>query len=354
MLKGAFIQRRLRPQSAQGPVEDQPPAMMTRPMQWFLALVLALSPLARQARAQSDYRNLDAGFPVRIEDAIVTDRYALNLDLANLRFDALSGGRRRLQLEPELSYGIFPRTEMWLRATGYYREREVTPRKGIAGVGLGGMHQFTVETFSAPALALASEIFVPTGPRALPPSYSLKALLTRSSTWGRIHLNASLASYATRVLSSNCLPLPGGSTCSTGGPVASLPPLDGPCEMAPEAVSESPMRTDLQAAPATSNASAQSASSPVVTHAHWLAGIGADKTLPIKSVVFVGDLFVEQFEGIGRGPDWTTELGARKQVTPSVVVVGSLGRHFRGLNDSLFFVIGATFGRALQLFGGAD
>jgi hypothetical protein len=354
MLKGAFIQRRLRPQSAQGPVEDQPPAMMTRPMQWSLVLVLALSPLARQARAQSDYRNLDAGFPVRIEDAIVTDRYALNLDLANLRFDALSGGRRRLQLEPELSYGIFPRTEMWLRATGYYRERQVTPRKGIAGVGLGGMHQFTVETFSAPALALASEIFVPTGPRALPPSYSLKALLTRSSTWGRIHLNASLASYATRVLSSNCLPLPGGSTCSTGGPVASLPPLDGPCEMAPEAVSESPMRTDLQAAPATSNASAQNASSPVVTHAHWLAGIGADKTLPIKSVVFVGDLFVEQFEGIGRGPDWTTELGARKQVTPSVVVVGSLGRHFKGLNDSLFFVIGATFGRALQLFGGTD
>ena len=42
------------------------------------------------ARAQVSYRNLDAGFPVRVEDATVTERYALDLDLLNLRYDELS------------------------------------------------------------------------------------------------------------------------------------------------------------------------------------------------------------------------------------------------------------------------
>ena len=93
-------------------------AMMTR---WLLLVLLGL-PLARSAQAQAEYRNLDAGFPVRVEDATVTERYAFDLDLANIRFDALSGNRKRLQLEPQFSYGILPYTEMWLRVPVYYRE----------------------------------------------------------------------------------------------------------------------------------------------------------------------------------------------------------------------------------------
>jgi len=38
-------------------------------------LVLAVGPLyGENARAQASYRNLDAGFPVRVEDATVTER----------------------------------------------------------------------------------------------------------------------------------------------------------------------------------------------------------------------------------------------------------------------------------------
>lgn len=318
-------------------------------------LLLMGPPFARQAYAQGDYRNLDAGFPVRIEDAVVTERYALDLDLANIRFDALSGGRRRLQFEPEITYGIFPRTEMWLRTTTYYRERQITPRKGIAGVGIGGMYQFTIETLGLPALALASEIFVPAGPNALPASYSLKTALTKSFTFGRIHLNASVASYATRLVATECLTVVHTSGCAAEGGITPVPPLDGPCAMAPQSENEFyPMQASLQSAQAMSNATAAPGSPRTITHGHWLAGVGADKTLPLRSIVFVGDLFAEQFEGIGRPTDWTTELGARKQVAPNVVVVGSVGRHFKGLNDSLFFVLGATLGRALQLFGGPE
>jgi len=317
-------------------------------MRWLLTFLLMGPSLARQAQAQAEYRNLDAGLPVRIEDANVTERYALDLDLANLRFDALSGGRKRLQLEPELTYGILPRTEMWLRATTYHREREITPRTGIAGVGIGGMYQLALETLHLPAAAIASEVFIPTGPNAVPASYSVKTAFTRSFTPGRIHFNASVASYVSRI-PTDCLPLIQGTVCGGGTLVGVLPPLDGPCVMAP--LESGSLSSACAAQPLGALPTAQAPTTKLVTHGHWLLGVGADKTLPLRSVVFLGDLFAEKFEGIGRPTDWTAELGARKQLNPRVVLVGSVGRHFRGTNDSSFFILGATLSRALQLFG---
>jgi hypothetical protein len=149
-----------------------------------LAVFFFASLYAGTVRAQASYRNLDAGFPVRVEDATVTERYALDLDFVNFRFDALSDSRKRFQYEPQVSYGMLPRTEVWVRLPSYYRESTFTPRSGIAGFGVGAMYQFTVETLHVPALALATELFQPVGRDALPSSYSLKALLTRSFSPG--------------------------------------------------------------------------------------------------------------------------------------------------------------------------
>src|SRR3954471_22683346 len=109
---------------------------------------------AEIARGQASYRNLDAGFPVRVEDATVTERYALDLDFLNFRYDELSNLRTRFQYEPRASYGIFPRTEAWLRVPVFYREQSSTPRGGIAGVGVGAMYQLALETQHIPSLAL--------------------------------------------------------------------------------------------------------------------------------------------------------------------------------------------------------
>lgn len=317
---------------------------------WLWTFVVLGPSLARSAHAQAEYRNLDAGFPVRVEDAKVTDRYDLDIDLANVRFDALSAGRKRLQLEPRFSYGILPYTEMWLRVAAYYREREVTPRKGVAGVGVGAMYQWSFESLHLPALAFASEVFIPTGPAALPLSYSFKTLVTRSLSGVRIHMNAGLASYAIRTAATDCLPIPGGTACGgQGGP--SLPPLDGPCSIGLQ--SEPISLSAMCAAPtpaARENANAQALPGPTITHGHWTVGVAADKALPLRSVVFVGDLFAERFEGIGRQTDMTAELGARKQISPGVVLVGAVGRHFRGVTQSSFLVLGATYSRAVQGF----
>src|SRR5687767_8272562 len=251
------------------------------------------------ARAQVSYRNLDAGLPVRIEDATVTDRYDLDLDLLNLRYDELSGLRNRFQYEPRASYGVLPRTEMWLRAPLYYRERTISPRKGIAGVGVGGMYQVTQETLGIPAVAIASEAFIPTGPGALPPAYSVKALVTRTLSAARIHFNARVASYTfRRVAINSCQPLPGGTVCSdsSAGPEVTLPPLDGPCRIAPQ--SAIPASYACAASTPTASEGALAVPGRSVTHAAWMIGVAVDKTLPLRSVLFVADLFAERFEGI--------------------------------------------------------
>src|ERR1044071_5516264 len=115
--------------------------------------------LTVNAGAQASYRNLDAGFPVRVEDATVTERYALDLDFLNFRYDELSDLRTRFQYEPRVSYGILPRTEMWVRVPVFYREKSLSPRGGVAGVGVGAMYHLNLETQPLPAVALASEFF---------------------------------------------------------------------------------------------------------------------------------------------------------------------------------------------------
>lgn len=322
---------------------------------WFRQFVLlgVLGPsLARAAHAQGEYRNLDAGLPVRVEDATVTERYALDLTFLNFRYDELSALRTRVQYEPQVSYGILPNTEMWLRVPVYYRERDITPRKGIGGIGVGGMYQWQLEGLRAPAIALSTEAFFPTGPNALPTAYSFKTLLTKSVSSVRIHMNASLASYAIRPPPppEGCVPLPGGSSCGGQGNPP-LPPFDGPCSIGQQSSVLS--LSAVCAAPASTvgeNQLAQVAPGETVTHAHWMAGLGVDKALPLKSILFVADAFVERFEGIGRRTDFTAEGGIRKQLSPAVVFVGGVGRHFRGTNPSSFLILGATYSRAVQGF----
>jgi hypothetical protein len=301
------------------------------------------------AHAQTSYRNLDAGLPVRVEDATVTERYALDLDFLNLRYDELSDLRTRVQYEPRISYGILPRTEVWVRLPIFYRERTALPRGGIAGFGIGAMYQLRLESLHLPALAVASELFRPTGPNALPASYSLRSLLTRSFAPGRLHLNASISSFAVRAgpsLVITCLPnQPPGSGCGGGG--GSLPPLDGPCTVSTQPQFELSLLC-ASPQPASLPVAEGRAAGEIETHTHWLLGAGLDKAFPLVSTLVVADVFAEKFEGIGRRTDLTTEVGIRRQLRPQVLIVGAVGRHFRGAGHSTFVTFGLTLTHAFQ------
>src|SRR6476619_3793219 len=90
----------------------------------FMSVILG----AHSASAQVEYRNLDGGRPVRIEDASPTERHGLDVDLTTLRLDRLAPSRTRFQLEPRVAYGILPNTEISLRVPVFFRERGQSPR----------------------------------------------------------------------------------------------------------------------------------------------------------------------------------------------------------------------------------
>lgn len=314
-----------------------------------IALAISAVLVGTVAHAQTSYRNLDAGFPIRVEDATATERYALDLDFLNFRYDELSDLRTRVLYEPQVSYGILPRTEAWVRVPVFYRERDAAPRGGVAGIGTGAMYQFNLETQHLPSVALGTELFFPTGPKALPASYSLRGMLTRSFAPGRIHLNASIANYSIRAgptLIVTCPPqtVPG---TSCGGPP--LPPLDGPCAAGPPSGLSASFACAAPQQELTRSAAQQARPGEIETHNHWFLGMGVDKALPLSSTLLLADFFAEKFEGIGRQTDLTAELGARHQLTPRSVIGGALGRHFRGAGFSTFITLGMTINNAFQL-----
>lgn len=289
------------------------------------------------AFAQSEYRNIESGRPVRVSDAMPTERHSLDLDLTTARVDRLSFGRYRLQVEPRISYGIFPRTDISLRTLAFYREPSAIPRGTVAGFGVGGEYLVKMESLSSPALALSGEVWVPTGPNSSRPSYSLKGLMTRSFTSGRIHVNASYGTFAIRIPAAASTLIP--------------PIVDGPCMVSPASEELKPrfFCTGIPIAPDPANRKSITALRPGMnTGVHWLGGIAADHTLPLRSIIIVGDVFAERYNGIGRPTDWTAELGGRTQISPRFVADLGVGRHFHGVSTSTFATFGTTISLAVR------
>jgi hypothetical protein len=303
-------------------------------------LLLSTFAVAPLARAQVEYRNLDGGRPVRIEDATPTERHALDLDLATLRFDFLGNTRSRIQFEPRMAYGLMPNTEISIRVPAFIREVGQIPRAGVSGVGIGAMRQLNIESLRWPALGIAVDAFLPVGPAAARPSYSAKALITKTSTWARLHLNGAFGTYSARIPPPVTTPCVTSAGFPCGEPVPYLPPIDGPCTVGfaggfPAITLACSSRGSLADTRALSSAT-------TVTHGHWLVGLAADKAFPLRSLLVVADVFAERFEGLQRPVDWTSELGLRRQALPWLVLDGAVGRHYQGTTLSTFVTFGTT------------
>jgi hypothetical protein len=297
-----------------------------------VALLVACCASA-SAGAQSEYRNIEGGRPVRVSDATPTELHALDLDLTTFRVDRLSFGRYRIQVEPRVSLGLIPRGDISVRALAFYREPSAAPRGTVAGFGIGGEYLLKMETMRSPAIGIAGEVWAPTGPNASRAAYSVKGLVTRSFPAGRIHLNASYGTYAIRI------PIP------PPGQGALIPPIvDGPCMISPETEGLKP-RLFCMAGTGISVAALKPGTN---TGVHWLAGIGADHAFPLRSIMIIGDIFSERYNGIGRPTDWTAELGGRAQVSPRLVADLGIGNHFRGVSRSWFVTFGTTINLALR------
>ena len=309
------------------------------------ALALILTPAS--LGAQAGYYNLDAGRPTRVEDAVPVERFGLDVQLAPSRFERLDGGALRWRTEPKISFGLLPLTEIEVRVPVVYSRaaRGGASTFGASGIGVGALHALTIEAGRTPALAVAGEVLLPAGSVAgSDASFSLRALVTRTTVMGRLHLNATAGTYA--------LPAPRAATTTTGvtcppgfvpapagGCIPSIP--DPPC-----LITGAPAR-DVEAVPEhVARQASASPPAPRTTGTRWMAGIAGDHAFALQSTLVSMDVFVERFAGPYRATEWTAEGGARRQWSPRLVTDAGVSRRFTGRAPAFSFTLGATWALA--------
>jgi hypothetical protein len=304
---------------------------------------LAAGPLL----AQTEYHELESGRPVTVEDAYVTARQAIELELAPVTIEQFGNGLTRATLEPAVSYGILPRTDIELIAPFIFRERGETPSHGVTQFGIAAQYNFNNESPLLPAFALKAEVAFPAG--GAPTSgtlYEGRAIATKSLFDGlRLHVNVGFSSYHVAP------PPPPPVTCTKNCPPPPPPTPDYPCgivDTRPTQISEADVDANvarIAASSAATTATTTAAASNGQTNGNvLLLGAAVDKSFPLMSLLVVGDFVVEQYSnGLPRPADFTSDVGFRKQISPRFVLDAGIGRLFKGLRPAWLFTVGTTY-----------
>lgn len=245
------------------------------------------------AGAQTDYFNTDHGRPVVIEDAYPAERFAFELQIAPVRLERSQGGSYRWGIEPELAYGVLPRTQIEVGLPLAFVDRRGASDAGIAGIRLSVLRNLNIETEGLPALGLAADVLLPVGEFAPDRAYpSLKAIATRSFGFARFHLNGQ----------------------------ATFGSAPDPSE-------------DLEA--------------PAHELSRWQTGVAIDKTFPLKSSLVIADLVARQPIQEDDDLEWTTEAGIRTQFSPRLALDAGVGRRLTG-ERAWFVTFGAAYAFAMR------
>lgn len=267
----------------------------------FTLAAFAIS--ASSLHAQTDYYNTDRGRPLTVEDAYSTERYEFDLQVAPLRLERFSGGIYQWAVEPELTYGILPRTHIKVGAPFSYVDVGGGSRKsGLAGVEFTLFHNLNVETRSLPALAIAGDVLLPAGgfgpDKAV---FSAKGIATRTTSWARFHVNG-LYTFGNQVNAGR------------------------------------PSTTSLGDRPAAGR----------VEVSRWLAGLSVDRTFPFRSMLVGAEVFARQPLLSEQPVEWNTGVGIRYQLTPYFNIDGGVGKRLAGEEKSWFATFGLSRAFALR------
>lgn len=250
-----------------------------------VAIVLAPSAL----RAQTDYYNTDRGRPIQIEDAYVTERHGTELKLAPVRLERASGGVYNWGVEPEIAWGILPRTQVEIGVPLAFREVASQRQSGMAGLEISLMHNFNVETETWPALGLRADVLAPVGGLAPSKAYpSLTGIVTRTYRWARLHLNGQYT-----------------------------------------------VGDEIQATSAADAGAAEVS--------RWLAGAAIDRTFPLRSMLLAGEVFARQPLVAGESIEYTAGAGVRYQLSPTLALDGGLGRRLNGDAPGWYVTFGSAY-----------
>lgn len=245
--------------------------------------VLLLASLASVGDAQTDYYNTDRGRPLAVEDAYPVERRAFEVQAAPLRLERGQGGVYTWGFEPELAYGIAPRTHVEIGLPIAIIDALGTRRAGLTGLHVSMLHNLNVET-SIPALGFVASAALPVGGLAGEETYvSFKGIATRTLSWARFHANAEYTL---------------GDADASGG---------------------------------------------IVEASRWSAGLSADKTFPLRSLLLGAELVAEQPLHDTEDVAFSGAVGSRYQLTPRWAVDAGFGKRLTGSDQSWFITVGSAY-----------
>ena len=254
------------------------------------------------ALAQTDYYNTDRNRPIRIEDAYPTERYSFDAHLAPVRLERAVGGVYTWGLEPEVAYGVLPRTQLEIGAPVAVIDLGDSHQAGLAGIDVSALYNFNAETSSLPAFGVRGSILAPVGSLAPEHTYSsISGLATRTYRWARFHLN-------------------------------------GEYTWGKEPVADEPVTAGAAATPALGTGASEIS--------RWLAGVAVDKTFPLRAMLVTAEAYARQPIVADEDVEWNAGVGVRYQLDPHFALDGGIGRRLTG-NDQAWYL---TFGVA-RVFG---
>ncbi len=231
-------------------------------------LGMALTAVSVPGHAQTDWYNTDRGRPLRTADALVMERHAFEFHLAPLTFSR-SGGVSRWEAEPELGWGILPRTQFEVgvpvaSAATLGADANVAAR----GVHVALLHALNAETLLFPGLAVGVDALLPVGGRRAEHAHgALTLAATRTARSGRAHLN-----FSQHV---------------------------GP-------------RADVRA-----------------EVPRWRAGLAVDRPIPLRTMLVGAEVYAEE-PLAGGAVRWTTGVGLRWQLAPRLAFDVGVARVVHG------------------------
>jgi hypothetical protein len=251
-------------------------------------LCLLLPTIPAALGAQTDYYNTDAGRPVRTEDAYAIERRAMEFQVAPLRLERARGGAYRWGLEPEIAFGMLPRTQVEIGIPLVHVDGLAGRRTtAAAGVEVSALYNLNAET-RLPALALAADVTLPVGglapSRAVP---TLKAIATRTFPALRVHVNAAIT-FA---------------------------------DAFDEVARMMPVNAELS---------------------RWSTGFAIDRTFPLQALLLTAEVVSSAPLARAEPQRWDMAGGARWQLSPRVAVDGGAGYRLAGDEPGWFMTTGAA------------
>ncbi len=151
--------------------------------------VLTLLVLAPSEVFAIDHGNLDAGRPLRLEDAYTIADGEIAIE-GGARFTLQRRGSNQGVFPVEVLYGAYPNLQLSIGTSLSTDPRDVDDRPKSGDLQVSALYNFNQETISLPAFAVGLGVDTPTGVQAHGYGIDVKGIITKSIGRLSLHLNA--------------------------------------------------------------------------------------------------------------------------------------------------------------------